>query len=79
MEKATGWIIMTTGERPLAAVAADVTKRGFAAEQVLGEINMITGRCMPSKIASVRKVSGVTAVEPDASIDIGPPGAGETW
>jgi hypothetical protein len=79
MESRTGWLITTSGERPLDDIVADLRTRGFQPTQILSEINLVTGTCAPSRVDALRAISGVTAIEADMSIDIGPPGDASTW
>jgi hypothetical protein len=75
----TAWVVTTSGERPVADIASDLTKHGFHTEHVLSAVNVITGQCAPSKINALRKISGVSAIEPDGEINIGPPDSPTTW
>ena len=73
------WIVTTSGERPLAEVAAALTKVGFDVGAVLAEIGVITGRCAKGKVAALRALPGVAEVAPDAPVNIGPPGSPQNW
>ncbi len=45
----------------------------------LAEIGSITGTATPAVARSITGIDGVVDVARDAGIDIGPPGADETW
>jgi hypothetical protein len=67
------WIITASGDRPVAALTADLRKAGLVVGNVMAEIGVITGQCTNSQAAALRKVAGVADVSPDAPVDIGPP------
>jgi hypothetical protein len=79
MSSSKVWIVTTSGDRPIAAVAKDLAAAGFQVDSVLDAIGMITGRCSVKAIASVKRVKGVSAVEADAPVDIGPPDSQQSW
>lgn len=66
-------IITTSGKRSIKDVARDLKDAGFDVEQVLEEINVVTGKgSAPDKLRSVKDVVDVSE---DTPVDIGPPGA----
>jgi hypothetical protein len=69
------WIVTTSGERSLSEVKKQLTESGFAVEQVLDEIGIITGTSSDKDVERVRSVKGVADVSPDEKVDIGPPDA----
>ncbi|MBL8750112.1 MAG: hypothetical protein JNK78_13185 [Planctomycetes bacterium] len=69
------WIVTTDDSRPIGQVATELRRLGFRVENVMSAIGSITGQASPAVAASARHVAGVTDVEPDAPIDIGPPEA----
>jgi hypothetical protein len=73
------WIVTTSGERPVAEIAAALAKAGLEGVSVLAEIGVISGRCAKSKLSALRKVAGVSEIAPDAPVNIGPPGSPHTW
>ena len=77
--KTKGWVVTTSGERPLADVAKELKKSGFKVEQVLDEIGAITGAAGDDVAAKLRKVKGVSDVSANTPVDIGPPGSSHTW
>ena len=79
MGKGKGWIVATSGDRPIREIAKDLADAGLAVGQVLEEIGSITGSADAKVVAKLRKVRGVVDVSPDTPIDIGPPGGRETW
>ena len=72
-------IVTTSAERPVRAVAKDLSKAGFKVNQILEEINSITGSCDASQIGKLRAIRGVADVSLDTPIDIGPPDSPTTW
>jgi hypothetical protein len=72
-------VITTSGERPLREVARDLAKAGLNVSEVLDEIGSIIGTADDAAVKKLRKVRGVADVSHDTSVDIGPPGAPETW
>jgi hypothetical protein len=73
------WVVTTSGDRPLDAVAKDLRKSGFKIEEVLSEIGCITGEGGDEVAEKARKVKGVADVSVNVPIDIGPPNAPDTW
>jgi hypothetical protein len=74
---ATGkkWIVTTSGKHSLSDVKKKLTESGFAVDQVLDEIGVITGSSSDDDVERLRKVAGVADVSPDEQVDIGPPDA----
>ena len=75
MAKGKKWIVTTSGKRSLSHVKKKLTESGFAVDQVLDEIGVITGTSSDVVVERLRKVAGVADVSPDEQIDIGPPDA----
>lgn len=75
MSKGKRWIVTTSGDRSLSDIKKDLTKSGFAVEQVLDEIGVISGTTSDDNVERLRSVTGVADVSPDQQIDIGPPDA----
>lgn len=73
------WVVTTSGDRPVKEVAKDLERSGFAVDQVLDEIGIITGAASEDVVKKARAIRGVADVSRDEAIDIGPPGAPETW
>jgi hypothetical protein len=69
------WVVTTSGDRSITAIAKDLASAGFHVDAVLDAIGVITGHCGAKAIAAVRRVKGVATVEEDAPVDIGPPDA----
>ncbi len=67
------WVVTTSGDRPAADVARDLTEAGFEVGEVLDAIGVITGSSTGSVADAVRQVPGVADVSPDQPVDIGPP------
>jgi hypothetical protein len=80
MGKNKKWVVTTSGNRSLNDVEKELTDNGFAVDQVLDAIGIITGEVTDDDVVDrLRAIPGVTDVEPDADINIGPPGAPDTW
>ena len=73
MVKGKKWIVTTSGKHSLKDVKKKLTESGFAVDQVLDEIGIITGTSSDDNVERLRKVAGVTDVSPDEPVDIGPP------
>ena len=74
-----GWVVTTSGDRSVADIAKDLSAAGFAVEQTLDQIGIITGKSDPKTIGKARAVRGVADISPETSVDIGPPNSRETW
>jgi len=75
----TGWIVTTSAERPIAEVAKELAKAGFAIERTLDQIGVITGKSDEQAAGKVRAIRGVADVSPETRVDIGPPNSRDTW
>lgn len=75
----TRWVITLSGRRSLAAVRNDIEATGFAIEEALEAIGVITGSSNEETASKVRRVDGVEDVSPEQRIDIGPPDSPGTW
>jgi hypothetical protein len=75
----TRWVITLSGRRSLAAVRKDLETAGFAIDEALEAIGVITGSCDEATAARVRRIEGVEDVSPEQRIDIGPPDRPGTW
>jgi hypothetical protein len=73
------WVVTLSSGRPAGEVRKDLADAGFAVDQVLDEIGVITGRCDDSVAGRVRAIEGVADIAGDTPIDIGPPGSPDTW
>jgi hypothetical protein len=73
------WIVTLSSDRPLADLRSDLAEAGFAVDQELEEIGVVTGRCDEAAAGKVRRLRGVTDVSKDMPIDIGPPDSPTTW
>jgi hypothetical protein len=67
------WVVTTSGNRPINDVASDIAARGFAIDQTLEPIGIITGSATDSVAEAVRAIPGVADVSPDQPVDVGPP------
>ena len=77
MEPGT-WIVTTSGKRAIQDVARDLAALGFAVTRLIGD-QFIVGEASDDVIPKLRAVQDVETIEPDRIVDIGPPGAPETW
>lgn len=69
-------VVVTSGERSLQEVAADLRRAGFKVDQVLDVIGQVTGRAAPGLKARLEKIKGVKDVsEEHPPFNIGPPDA----
>jgi hypothetical protein len=73
------WVVTVSSDRSLADVTKEMAKAGFAVDQALDQIGVVTGRSDEAVAGKVRKIRGVADVSPETSIDIGPPGSDQTW
>ena len=77
--KARIWVVTTSGDRPLAEIAKELSKAGFAVDQTLDQIGVITGRSDDKGVKKARAIRGVADVSPETPVDIGPPNSPDTW
>jgi hypothetical protein len=63
----------------MAEIAKDLSDAGFAIDQTLEQIGVITGKSDDKAIKKARAVRGVTDVSPEQKVDIGPPNSRDTW
>ena len=73
------WVVTTSPDRPIADIAKDLSATGFAIDQTLDAIGVITGTSDDKVVGKARAVRGVTDVSPDQNVDIGPPNSRDTW
>jgi hypothetical protein len=73
------WVITTSGDRPIAEIAKEVSAAGFKVDQTLDAIGIITGKSDDNAVGKARAVRGVTDVSPEHTVDIGPPNSRDTW
>ena len=74
--KQTNLIVVTSGERPVHEIAGELRKAGFAVDQVLDQINPVTGRAPAAAAQRLKSIRGVTDVSPEhPPFSIGPPDA----
>jgi hypothetical protein len=75
MPKNKRWNVTFSSERVPKDVVKNLTKAGFAVEQVFDEIGVATGVASQEVADKLRLVPGVAGVEAEIGIDIGPPDA----
>jgi len=73
------WVVTLSKERSLSDLRQELTKAGFAVDQELEEIGVVTGRSDEAGVKKIRALRGVADVSKDSPIDIGPPGSPTTW
>jgi hypothetical protein len=79
MPKGTGWIVTTSGDRPMADIARDLKRAGLKINQVNDQIASISGTGSSGLKTKLKAIKGVADVSPDTPIDVGPPGSSDTW
>lgn len=79
MAETKKWVVTLSDQRPTSEVAQELTQNGFTIDQVLDEINCVTGTASEEVAKKLRTLPGITDVSPEAGIDIGPPDADPTW
>jgi hypothetical protein len=79
MAQKSRWTVTSSGNRSLNDVRQDLLAAGFDVEETMDAIGVITGRGDKTTAKKIAKIDGVSAVEADGSIDIGPPGSKKTW
>ncbi|WP_447043876.1 hypothetical protein [Vreelandella sp. H-I2] len=73
------WVITISGDQSINDIATRLSAEGLTIRDVLEEIGCITGSADDDTAERLKKVNGVVDISPDWQIDIGPPGAEETW
>ena len=73
------WVVTTSRDRPLADIAKDLSRAGFAIDQTLEQIGVFTGKSDDKAVGKARAIRGVADVSPDQPINIGPPNSRDTW
>ncbi|RBI69386.1 hypothetical protein DQ400_01465 [Vreelandella sulfidaeris] len=73
------WIITISDDQSINDIATRLSAEGLTIRDVLEEIGCITGSADDVTAERLKKVNGVVDISPDRQIDIGPPGADETW
>ena len=73
------WIITISDDQSINDIATRLSAEGLTIRDVLEEIGCITGSADDVTAERLKKVNGVVDISPDWQIDIGPPGAEETW
>lgn len=79
MPKGVGWIVTTSGDRPMAEIARDLKRAGLKVDQVNDQISSISGTGSSRLKHKLKAIKGVADATPDTPIDIGPPGSSDTW
>lgn len=73
------WIITISDDQSINEIASRLSAEGLTIRDVLEEIGCITGSADDATAERLKKVEGVVDIAPDMPLDIGPPGADETW
>ncbi|WP_311063888.1 hypothetical protein [Halomonas sp. DWK9] len=79
MATVTLWLITISNDQPIQDIATRLSAEGLTIREVLEEIGCITGAADDATAQRLKQVKGVVDVAPDMPMDIGPPGASETW
>jgi hypothetical protein len=78
MAESKRWVVTMSGDRPINDVASDIAAAGFAVDQILGAIGIITGSATDTVAEAVRAIPGVDDVSLDQPPDTVPPDS-PTW
>lgn len=73
------WIITISEDQAINEMASRLSDEGLTIRDVLEEIGCITGSADDVTAERLKQVRGVVDIAPDMQLDIGPPGADETW
>ena len=81
MTESKKWVVTTSGDRPLSEIEKELAEDGFRVEETYDALGILRGSADRDEVvAKAKKIKGVADVSPDPPpIDIGPPGAPETW
>ena len=68
------WIVITSGDRSINEISADLKKEGFKVEYELEAIGQITGEASDAVQKAAQKIKGITSISPSGDdINIGNP------
>ena len=73
------WLISVAESRPIEEIAADLKAAGLTKAQVLRELGYIVGSAPDSAVPKLRKVKGVSGVEPSGEVELPPKDSPDTW
>ncbi len=73
MVESKRWVVTPSGDRPINEVASAIAAAGFAIDQVLEVIGIITGSATDAVAEAVRAIPGVTDVSEDQPVQLDPP------
>ena len=80
MSKNKKWIVITSGDRAISDISADLKKEGFKVEYELEAIGQITGEASDAIKTAAQKIKGITSISPSHDdINIGNPDSNMTW
>ncbi|KPQ24816.1 MAG: hypothetical protein HLUCCA13_06940 [Halomonas sp. HL-48] len=79
MPKIALWIITISNDQSINDIATRLSEEGLTVKEILEEIGCITGSADEVTAERLKRVKGVVDIAPDMQIDVGPPGAEETW
>ncbi|HEX8263909.1 MAG TPA: hypothetical protein VF596_00690 [Pyrinomonadaceae bacterium] len=81
MSESKRLVVTTSEDRSISDIEKELTDNGFVVDEVFDAAGSITGKVTDDDaIDRLREIRGVTDVSPEPPpIDIGPPGAHETW
>ena len=66
------WIVTASPGRPIAEIAADLTRAGFAVDRVLETVGCISGTATAGAVSRIRAIPGVASVSVDRAVQAGP-------
>lgn len=74
------WIVITSGERSINDISADLKRKGFIVDNVLEAIGQITGEGGEGIEKEAASIKGVISIVPSHDdIHIGDPDSAVTW
>lgn len=79
MAKIALWIITISHDQSINDIAARLSAEGLTVKEILEEIGCITGSADDVTAERLKRVEGVVDIAPDMQVDVGPPGADESW
>lgn len=73
------WIITVSSDQSIDDIATCLSDEGLTIREVLEDIGCITGSADNVTAERLKKIEGVVDIAPDMPVDVGPPGADQTW
>lgn len=74
------WVVITTGDRPIKEISAELKKKGFKVEHEMEAIGQITGAASETVKKEAQNIKGIASISASADdINIGDPNSAITW